>query len=403
MESRQKRISQVFMNEFKILRNDKKTLASFILGPIIILGLIGAVTTMTGGTGLAAFERMKAAVVDEDNSRFSHALVSRFQQSDQITVKYTTTDRASAMLMFEKGEVDVIYIIENGFDNKLRTYYLSGGSQGKATMDIIVDTSWVTPPSAALAVGNAVLLDFFQRDAIPIILNLPQGQQVPPEQLQQLIAKLSPINTPLQAPYGENQLFAILLPTVVPLMLVSFSLQLSGLAIVGERMTGTLSRILKTPIRKSEIVIGKALAYTGLAIVQTLGVVAVSLLFGLSAKSGVIPYFIGLFLTSYSACALGILFSSFSTSDKAVIQIGNTVALLLNALGGAIIPLSSMAPPLQAAGELLPVYNSVTALRDIVLKGLGPDAWLPYMAYLALFGTLTLVVAVVVFRFTKIE
>ena len=403
MESRQKRIRQVFMNEFKMLRNDKKTLASFILGPILVLSLIGVATSITGNTSLAEFERMKAAVVDEDNTQLSQALVARFQQSDQLTVKYTTTDPTSAKLMFEKGEVDVIYVIENGFDNKLRTYYLHGGSQGKATMDIIVDTSWVTPPSAAQAAGNLVLLDFFQKDAIPIILNLPKGQQVPPEQLQQLIVKLSPINTPLQAPYGENQLFAILLPTVVPLMLVSFSLQLSGLSIVGERTRGTLSRILKTPVRKSEIVIGKAMAYTTVAVVQTLGVVLVSLFFGLSAKSGVIPYFIGLFLTSYSACALGILFSTFSTSEKAVIQIGNTVALFLNALGGAIIPLSSMAPPLQAVGEILPVYNSVTALRDVILKGLGPDAWLPFMAYLLVFGTIMLVLAVVVFRFTKIE
>jgi len=402
MESRQKRIRQVFTNEFKILSNDKKALAFFILGPIIILAVIGAVTTVVGGVGLGGFEQMKVAIVDEDNSQLSQALVQRFQQSDQIVV-VATTDRATAMKLFEQGGVDVIYLIENGFDNKLRTYYLHPGSPDKATLDIIVDTSWVTPPSAAQAVAAAVLLQFFQRDVFPAIVKLPPGQQVPPEQVQELLATLSPINPRVQTPYGENALFPVLFPTLIPLMLMSFSIQLSGLSIVGERIRGTLSRILKTPVRRSEIVVGKALAYIVVAVVQAFGVVATSLLFGLTIKSGVIPLFAVLFLTCYVACAFGIFYSSFSTSEKAVIQLANITALLLNALGGAIIPMSSMPDQVQTVGKLLPIYNSVTALREITIKGLGPEAWLPYLAYLAVFGTVLLVLAVVAFRFSKAE
>jgi ABC-2 type transport system permease protein len=402
MESRQKRIRQVFVNEFKILSNDKKTLAFFLLGPIIILGVLGAVTTVIGGAGLGGLERMKVAVVDEDQSQLSQALVSRFQQSDRVIVR-SNADRATAMHLFEEGKVDVVYIIESGFDNKLRTYYLHLGSSDKATLDVVVDTSWVTPPSAAQAVAAEVLLEFFQRDAFPAIAKLPANQQVPADQIQQLIAELAPIDARVQTPYGENPLFAILFPTLIPLMLVSFSIQLSGLSIVGERIRGTLSRILKTPVTRSEIVIGKALAYVVVGCVQASGVVVVSLIFGVGVKSGVIPLFAALFLTSYVACALGIFFSSFSTSEKAVIQLANITALLMNALGGAILPLSSMPPVVQSVGQLLPIYNSVTALRDITIKGLGAEAWLPYLIYLAVTGTVALVLAVIAFRFTKAE
>jgi ABC-2 type transport system permease protein len=402
MESRQKRIRQVCVNEFKILGSDKKTLVFFLLGPILILGILGSVTTVIGGFGLGGLQQLKVAVVDEDNSQLSQALVSRFQQSDQIVVK-SKTDRATAMHMFEEGNIDVIYLIENGFDSKLRTYYLHLGSPDKATLDIIVDTSWVTPPSAAQAVAAAVLLEFFQKDVFPTIVKLPPGQQVPPEQIQELIAKLSPINPRVETPYGENSLFAVLFPTLMPLMLITFSIQLSGLCIVGERIRGTLSRILKTPVRRSEIVVGKSLTYIVVAIVQAFGVLAIALPFGLSVKSGVIPLFITLFLTSYVACAMGIFFSSISTSEKAVIQLTNIAALLLNAIGGAILPLSSMPEAVQSVGELLPIYNSVTALRDITLKGLGPEAWLPHMVYLIVFGTVVLVLAVVAFSFVKAE
>ena len=345
---------------------------------------------------------MKVAIVDEDNTRLSQALVSRFQQSDQIVVKYVT-DRATAMHQFEEGNVDVVYVIEKGFDNKLRTYYLHLGSPDKATVDIIVDTSWVTPPSAAQAVAGAVLLEFFQRDAFPAIVNLPQGQQVPPEQVQELIAKLSPIDPRVETPYGDNPLFAVLFPTLTPLMLITFSIQLAGLSIVGERIRGTLSRILKTPVRRSEIVIGKSLTYIVVAIVQAFCVLLVALPFGLSGKSGVIPLFTRLFLTSYVACAMGIFFSTISTSEKAVIQLTNIAALLLNALGGAILPLCSMPDAVQSVGQILPIYNSVTALRDITLKGIGPEAWGPHLAYLVVFGTVTLLLAVVVFNFMKDE
>jgi ABC-2 type transport system permease protein len=397
-----KRINQVFMNEFKILGNDKKTLAFFILGPILILGLMGIVTTTIGGLGLGGLQQLKVAVVDEDNSQLSSALVTRFEQSDQIVLK-ATTDRASAMRLFEQGNIDVIYIIENGFETKLKTYYLHLGSLDKAVLTIIVDTSWVTPPSAAQAVAASVLIQFFQEDAFPIILNLPGSQQVPKEQIQQVISTLSPIDARVETPYGVNSIFSVLFPTLLPLMLISFSIQLSGLCIVGERIRGTLSRVLKTPVTRTEIVLGKSLAYIVIAVVQAVGVVVVSLLFGLSVKSGIIPLFVGLFLTSYVACTLGVFFSSFSTSEKSVIQLANIVALLLNALGGAILPLSSMPEPVQKLGEVLPIYNSVTALRDITLKGLGPEAWMPYFLYLAVFGTVSLVFAVISFRFMKAE
>jgi ABC-2 type transport system permease protein len=402
VESRQKRIRQVFLNEFHILGNDKKTLAFFLLGPIIILGTLGAVTTVIGGTALGGIQRMKVAVVDEDNSQLSQALVSRFEQSDQVDVKYKT-DRATAMHLFEEGQVDVIYIIESGFDNKLRTYYLHPGSPDKATLDIVVDTSWVTPPSAAQAVGASVLLVFYQKDAFPVIAQLPAGQQIPPEQIQAIIAELSPIDPRVQTPYGQNTLFGVLFPTLVPLILITFSIQLTGLSIVGERIRGTLSRILKTPVRRSEIVLGKALAYIVIAFVQAVGVLAFSLPFGLEVKSGVFPLLIGLFLTSYSACALGIFFSSISTSEKAVIQLANIAALLLNAIGGAILPLSSMPDVVQSVGQVLPIYNSVTALRDITLKGLGPGAWMIHLAYLAVFGAVVLVLSIVCFNFMKTE
>jgi ABC-2 type transport system permease protein len=403
MESRQKRIRQVFVNEFKILSNDKKTLAFFLLGPIIILVVLGAVTTVTGGAGLGGMEKLKVAVVDEDQSQLSQALVSRFQQSDRVVVVKSNTDRTTGMRLFEEGKVDVVYIIESGFDSKLRTYYLHLGSSDKATLDVVVDTSWVTPPSAAQAVAAEILLEFFQKDAFPAIVTLPSNQQVPADQVQQLIAVLAPIDARVQTPYGENPVFAILFPTLIPLMLISFSIQLSGLSIVGERIRGTLSRILKTPVTRSEIVIGKALAYVVVGFIQATGVVAVALIFGVSVKSGVIPLFAALFLTSYVACALGIFFSSFSTSEKAVIQLANITALLLNALGGAIIPLSNMPPTVQSVGQLLPIYNSVTALRAITIKGLGAEAYLPYLIYLAVSGTAALVLAVIAFRFTKTE
>jgi ABC-2 type transport system permease protein len=402
MESKRKRILHVFGNEFKILRNDKKALVYFLLGPIIVIGMFGLATTTIGGSGLGGLAVLKVAVVDEDNSPLSQSLVSRFRQSTRMDVKYVT-DRVAAMNNFQRGKVDIVFIIEKGFEGKLRSFYLHPSESEKAILDIVVDTSYVTPPSAAQAIANEVLLDFFMRDALPRILNLPAGQQIPRERIEELIVKLSPINPRLQTPYGENPLFAILFPILTPLILMSFSIQLCGLSIVGERIRGTLSRILKTPVRRSEIVLGKLLAYLAIAMTQSLGVLILTQFFGLVVKSGLIPLFLALLLTSYAGCALGIFYSTFSTSEKAVIQMSNLTVLFLNVAGGAIFPLSSMPEIAQALGELLPTSHSISAFRYITVKGLGPESWLLELGYLALFGTIVVVLATIAFKFAKAE
>ena len=64
-------------------------------------------------------------------------------------------------------------------------------------------------------------------------------------------------------------------------------------------------------------------------------------------------------------------------------------------LSGFIFPISSMPHALQIISAIVPARYFITALRAIVLKGVGPDMWWQQAAALAIFGALVLLAATV--------
>ena len=96
---------------------------------------------------------------------------------------------------------------------------------------------------------------------------------------------------------------------------------ISGIALLRERTTGTIERVLATPIKRSEIVFGYLIGYGIFAIIQTLIIVLFSIYLLNINLAGSLAYVILInILLAIAALVMGIFISTFANSEFQMIQ-----------------------------------------------------------------------------------
>ncbi|WP_075983287.1 ABC transporter permease [Bacillus massilinigeriensis] len=173
--------------------------------------------------------------------------------------------------------------------------------------------------------------------------------------------------------YGDEDstFFDQLSPILVGFFVFFFVFLISGIALLRERTTGTLDRLMATPIQRRDIVIGYLLGYGLFAIIQTLIVVfyAVKVLDIMLVGSFWIVILINIIL-ALVALSLGILLSAFANSEFQMMQF-IPIAIIPQIFFAGILPVDGMANWLQVIAKLMPMYYGGDALVSVMYKGLG--------------------------------
>jgi ABC-2 type transport system permease protein len=173
--------------------------------------------------------------------------------------------------------------------------------------------------------------------------------------------------------YGDkdSSFFDVLGPILVGFFVFFFVFLISGIALLRERTTGTLDRLMATPIRRHNIVFGYLSGYGLFAVIQTIIVVfyAVKVLDIMLAGSIWFVILINLIL-ALVALSLGILLSAFANSEFQMMQFIPIVVIPQIFFAG-ILPVSGMAGWLQVIAKFMPMYYGGDALRAVMYKGLG--------------------------------
>jgi ABC-2 type transport system permease protein len=176
--------------------------------------------------------------------------------------------------------------------------------------------------------------------------------------------------------YGNKDtiFFDQLSPILVGFFVFFFVFLISGIALLRERTTGTLERLLATPILRRDIVFGYLLGYGLFAVVQTIIVVtyAVKVLDITLVGSFWNVVLINLTL-ALVALSLGILLSAFANSEFQMMQF-IPIAIIPQVFFAGIFPFESMAGWMQVLAKCMPMYYGGSALVDVMYKGLGLGA-----------------------------
>jgi ABC-2 type transport system permease protein len=173
----------------------------------------------------------------------------------------------------------------------------------------------------------------------------------------------------------------------------------TSVAMLRERTSGTLERLLTTPIHKLDLLLGYGIAFAIAAALQS--VVAAAIAYGLlGLDTSASPALIGLIavLNAVLGMAVGLFTSAFATSEFQAVQFMPLVVMPQALLCGLIEPRDQMASWLQAASDVMPLTYAVDALiklgRSSELSGS-----LLLDAFVVVFATvLALVLAAVTLR-----
>lgn len=134
-------------------------------------------------------------------------------------------------------------------------------------------------------------------------------------------------------------------------------------AMVRERTTGTLERLLTTPLAKLDLLLGYALAFGLVALVQAGLASAVALgLLGLTVRAGVGVVLVVAVANALLGMALGLLLSAFARTEFQAVQFLPAAVLPQFLLCGLLTPRNQMASWLSAVSDVLPMSYSVDAL-----------------------------------------
>ncbi len=177
-----------------------------------------------------------------------------------------------------------------------------------------------------------------------------------------------------------------------------FGLLTSATLLVMERKTRTLSRLLTTPARRGEVLLGHGLTIFLVTFLQELLLVLLGqAVFGLpyfSALGGTLLLMVSLALWTTS---LGLLIGALVRAEEQVILWGLAAMFFFSALGGAWFPLEIAGPGFVAIGRWIPTAWAVEGFQNIIVRGLGDaSAFLPSAILL---GVAALFFAIAVWRF----
>ncbi|MFI8854763.1 ABC transporter permease [Streptomyces sp. NPDC053499] len=146
----------------------------------------------------------------------------------------------------------------------------------------------------------------------------------------------------------------------------------TSIATLRERTSGTLERLLSMPLGKADLIVGYALAFGVLAVVQASVATGVAVWF-LDLDIAGSPWlllFIAL-LDALLGTALGLFVSAFAASEFQVVQFMPAVVFPQILLCGLFAPRGSMQPALEAVSNVLPMSYAVDGMTEVLKH---PDA-----------------------------
>lgn len=170
--------------------------------------------------------------------------------------------------------------------------------------------------------------------------------------------------------YGDEDLsfFDTLSPILIGFFVFFFVFLISGISLLKERTSKTLEKLLSTPIKRYEIVLGYLLGYGIFAIIQTIVVVFFAIyVLGIRLEGNIFLVFATNILIAFVALSLGILLSTFANSEFQMMQF-IPVIIIPQIFFTGLIPIENMSNLLQNVAHIMPLYYGAQALQGIMIK-----------------------------------
>ncbi len=363
------RIGALALRIARGFRRDPRSLALIVVVPLIVMALIGY---MVSGNR----EPLKVGVVEvvpdpggADAPVVAFQEVLRTQPGLEVV---TVPDEATGRAQVEDGTLSGLVLAE-------------GVGVGPAA---------TLGPVLVVVRGTDVQVEAPITFAAASAAAATRGQPVPPGDLPGITVER------IDLPTNERpSTISYAAPAMITVFAFLFTFMLTSVSFLRERSSGTLERLLASPVTESEILVGYLLGFLGFAMIQgllVLGYATLVLHAEIAGPTWIV--FTVLTLLVVGVVNLGIALSFFARNELQVIQFIPLVLLPQVFLGGLFWPVQTLWPPLQWLSRLFPVTYAVAALRAVMIGGSGLDEVAGWLLALVAFALAMIALGIVVLR-----
>jgi ABC-2 type transport system permease protein len=170
----------------------------------------------------------------------------------------------------------------------------------------------------------------------------------------------------LPAPPGRPSTFDTVGLTMIAVFPFVVMFLVTSIAMLRERTSGTLERLLTTPLSRLDLLLGYGLAFGLAAALQAVITVAVATtVYGLDVAGSLELVVLIAVVDAVLGVALGLLASAFARSEFQAVQFMPVVVLPQFFLCGLLVPRDQMAGWLHGISDALPLTWAVEALQEV--------------------------------------
>lgn len=345
-------------------RHDHRTLGILFVTPLLVLALF-AVLFRTDAPA------PDVAVVVTGEAPFGEVVADALTEADGVTVtRLSSTDAADAQL--RDGSLDAYIVLPDP------------DPEGVLRPELVVTGEDASVAARVPAVLQQAILG-------AVSANAPPGA----------LPRLEP---EVRALYGGGEdldSLDVLGGPFIGLLVFFLVYVVTSVSFLRERSLGTLERLMASPLRRLEIVVGYMLGFTVVALIQAAEVLGFGLLVLDLYNAGPVWLIFGIeVLLALAAVNLGIFLSTFARNEFQAVQFIPLVVVPQVLLSGLLVPVSSEPEWLQWISNALPLTYAVDGLREVMLRGanLGSSVVQLDVAVLAAFCVLAIVAAAATLR-----
>lgn len=332
------RIKAITKKELIQIWRDPLSLAMAFLMPVILLLIYGYAITFD-------IDKISTVVFDRDNSSLSREFVNQFHESRYFRVHSYVDSYRELDPYLDAGKAKVAIVIPEDFSKNI----LRGLN---AQVEVLIDGS--DSNTATIAQGYALVIaeNFSQRT---------RG------------VRITPLIDSKNRVWYNNELKSrnFIIPGLISIIMAVIIALLISLTIAREWDRGTMEQLISTPVKTSELILGKLIPYFLIGFIDTIITVLMStVVFHVPLRGSVTLL---LFLSSiflFGGLSFGILISIAGRTQLVASQAALITSFLpAFLLSGFIFSISNMPKPLQIVTYFIPARYFVTILKGIFLKG----------------------------------
>lgn len=345
------------------LIRDKRSLALMFIAPLLILWLMNVM-----------FSASSDVTITLGTSGVKAGLVKKLDKVSGVSVK-KYPNVSSAKRALKKGQADSI-IVKDG-SRYVVTHANTDSSKTLLAKNALKAALIKQQTSQAKEQGQKMqkLLKKQQAAIAKLTTALAKvtGQKAATVKAKnkQETASASSVKIVNHYQYGDKDTgyFAKIAPVLMAFFIFFFVFLISGMALLGERTSGTLDRLLATPVKRSDIVFGYLLGYGLLGFLQAVVICLAGIyILNIEIVGSLAAVVTVCVLFAFVALAFGLLLSTFAESEFQMMQFIPLIVVPQVFFSG-IVPLSSMAGWVQALGKILPLTYAGDAMTGIIMKG----------------------------------